>query len=73
MSSKDTWLLPLRFIPYVRPMVWGGFRLAQVLDKPLTSDGLPGESWEVSDHSQHRSVIATGPLAGHSLRYLMEH
>jgi mannose-6-phosphate isomerase len=63
---------PLRFAPYLRPTVWGGLRLVEVLSKPVTSDMLPGESWEVSDHAQHRSVIATGPLIGHSLRYLME-
>src|SRR5207248_4162220 len=32
-----------------------------------------GESWEVSDHALHRSVVASGPLAGTSLRTLMEH
>jgi mannose-6-phosphate isomerase len=73
MSPNDTYLPPLQFTSFMRPMVWGGVRLAELLGKPLSSDSLPGESWEVSDHPQHRSIIATGPLTGHSLRYLMEH
>jgi len=54
-------------------MVWGGNRLGRLLGKALTSEAPHGESWEVSDHPHHRSVIATGPLAGRSLRDLMEH
>jgi mannose-6-phosphate isomerase len=62
---------PLRFHPYLRPMVWGGRRLGSVLGKPLPSDGAYGESWEVSDHPLHRSIVAAGPLAGRSLHDLM--
>ena len=62
---------PLRFRPYLRPMVWGGRRLATVLNKPLPSDEPYGESWEVSDHPVHRSAVADGPDAGLSLRDLM--
>jgi mannose-6-phosphate isomerase len=53
-------------------MVWGGRRLATSLAKPLATDEPHGESWEVSDHPLHRSVVATGPHAGRSLRELME-
>jgi mannose-6-phosphate isomerase len=63
---------PLRFHPFVRPMVWGGRRLGDVLDKSLAADGPHGESWEVSDHTLHRSVVADGPAAGRTLRELME-
>jgi mannose-6-phosphate isomerase len=62
---------PLRFRPFLRPLVWGGRRLATVLNKPLPSDEPHGESWEVSDHPVHRSVVAEGPAAGASLRELM--
>ena len=63
---------PLRFHPFVRPMVWGGRRLGAVLGKPLATDEPHGESWEVSDHALHRSVVAHGPAAGRTLRDLME-
>lgn len=62
---------PLRFEPFLRPMVWGGRRLAE-LGKHLPDDQLYGESWEVSDHPHHRSIVAEGPLQGQSLRTLME-
>jgi mannose-6-phosphate isomerase len=63
---------PLRFDPHLRPMVWGGRRLGEVLGKPLPSDALYGEAWEISDHPSHASVVANGPYRGQTLRQLME-
>jgi len=63
---------PLQFVPFLRPMVWGGRRLGDVLGKQLPTDEPYGESWEISDHPLHRSVVANGPLAGTTLRELME-
>jgi mannose-6-phosphate isomerase len=73
-------LPPLTFHPYLRPVVWGGRRLAEALGKPLPPGDRPsatyGESWEVSDHPLHRSRVRPSPLgrahAGLSLRDLME-
>jgi mannose-6-phosphate isomerase len=53
-------------------MVWGGRRLGDCLGKRLTTDAAYGESWEVSDHASHRSVVAAGPYAGRTLHELME-
>ncbi len=63
---------PLCFRPFLRPMVWGGRRLAEQLGKTLPSGEAFGESWEVSDHALHQSIVAAGPLAGASLHYLMQ-
>jgi mannose-6-phosphate isomerase len=63
---------PLRFHPYLRPLVWGGRRLGDLLGKPLPAAEPIGESWEISDHPSHRTVVAEGPLAGRSVRDLME-
>ncbi len=63
---------PLQFVPYMRPLVWGGRRLGTTLGKPVPANETVGESWEVSDHPTHRSVVAKGPHAGVSLRSLME-
>jgi mannose-6-phosphate isomerase len=63
---------PLRFHPFLRAVVWGGRRLGEVLGKPLPNADAYGESWDVSDHELHRSVVASGPHAGRSLRELME-
>src|SRR5687767_2809596 len=62
---------PLRFEPFLRPMVWGG-RAFTAIDKALPTAEPYGESWDVSDHALHRSVVAEGPCRGLSLRTLME-
>src|SRR5205814_420129 len=51
---------PLRFVPHLRPMVWGGRRLEEVLGKPLPTQEPYGEAWEISDHGSHHSVVASG-------------
>jgi mannose-6-phosphate isomerase len=53
-------------------MVWGGRRLRDVLGHPVKSDEPHGESWVISDHPMHRSIVADGPRAGWSLREFME-
>jgi mannose-6-phosphate isomerase len=53
-------------------MVWGGRRLGEALAKPLPTAEPYGESWEISDHSSHRSMAVEGPPAGRTLRDLME-
>lgn len=62
---------PLRFVPQLRPMVWGGRRLGELLGKHLPTDEPYGESWEVSDHPLHRSIAANGPATGRTLHELM--
>jgi mannose-6-phosphate isomerase len=64
---------PLCFQPYLRPMVWGGRRLGAVLGRPLPDEQPYGESWEVSDHAGHASVVAGGRWAGRTLRELTQH
>jgi mannose-6-phosphate isomerase len=61
---------PLRFRPYLRPMVWGGRGLADVLGKALPTAEPYGEAWEISDHDSHHSVIASE--ADGTLRDLMQ-
>jgi mannose-6-phosphate isomerase len=63
---------PLRFEPYLRPLIWGGRRLGEALGKPLPTGEAYGESWEVSDHPAHRSRLA-GAAPARTLRDLMEH
>src|SRR6185312_4238698 len=63
---------PLRFEPYLRPMVWGGRQLGDVLGKPLSNGKAYGEAWEISDHPSHHSVVTSGKNRGQTLRHLME-
>ena len=65
-------MLPLRFVPFLRPMVWGARGLADRLNKDLPTSEPFGESWEISDRPGDVSVIANGPLAGKDLHWLVE-
>jgi len=64
---------PLVFQPLFKERVWGGRRLAEHFQKPLPAAVRIGESWEITDRPEGVSVITNGPLAGHDLRWLMEH
>lgn len=63
-------MYPLRFQPIFRRYLWGGRRLAEVLQKPIGQDAA-AESWEIVDHEDDQSVVTNGPLAGKSLRQLI--
>jgi mannose-6-phosphate isomerase len=69
---STTPLYPLAFEPYLRPMPWGGDHLAQWVEAPLPPDKVIGEAWLLSDHHAHNSRVANGPLAGWTLRRLMQ-
>lgn len=61
---------PLIFEPCLRPVVWGGRRLGEMLGKPLPTREAYGESWEISPHAKHDSRVAEGPFAGLTLNKL---
>jgi len=61
---------PLVFSPFLRPVVWGGRQLGEVLHKVLPMDAAYGESWEISPHAVHVSRVAEGPHAGRTLNEL---
>jgi len=63
---------PLVFSPFFRPQVWGGQRLAELLNKPLPSGVSIGESWELSAQSRHHSLVQQGPFAGKTLPQLWQ-
>lgn len=68
-------LPPLTFEPILKPRAWGGDTL-RGWGKAVT-EGVPtGESWELADLPDSipdgRSVVASGPLAGRTLRSLIE-
>ena len=66
-------LYPLTFHPIFKERVWGGRSLERLYGKPLPPDITVGESWEITDRPEGISRIANGPLAGQTLRWLMEH
>jgi mannose-6-phosphate isomerase len=67
----DLPLYPLLFEPFLRPMPWGGKRLAGWVQVPFPANERIGEAWLLSDHKLHTSRIMNGPLAGGTLHELM--
>lgn len=65
-------LPPLTFQPLFKERVWGGRNIERLYGKPLPPGPPIGESWEISDRPGDESVVSRGPLAGQSLRKLMQ-
>ena len=66
-------LYPLTFQPIFKDRIWGGRNLERLYQKPIPPGLIIGESWEITDRPEGVSLIANGPFAGNSLRWLMEH
>ena len=65
-------LPPLIFEPLLKRIRWGGRRLGSHLQKPIGEGNDYAESWELADHGNDQSRILGGPLAGITLRQLMQ-
>jgi len=65
-------LYPLMFQPRFKERIWGGRSLETLYGKRLPPEVLIGESWEVADRPGDESVVANGPLAGRTLRTLID-
>ncbi|MEG1585923.1 MAG: type I phosphomannose isomerase catalytic subunit [Bacteroidales bacterium] len=63
-------LYPLKFVPLLRPMIWGGSDICKFKEITPIEAGI-GESWEVSDFSESMSVITNGALSGKNLHELI--
>ncbi|MCC5876329.1 MAG: class I mannose-6-phosphate isomerase [Candidatus Sumerlaeia bacterium] len=68
--DPDFFRKPLLMQPHFSERPWGGERLRTTLQKDLPTGGGPfGESWELSDHPDGRSLVAaTGTPFGDLLR-----
>ena len=71
-SISQTPLYPIRFDPIYEYRLWGGRHLADLLTAPLPGNGPIGEAWILSDREDHQSLVANGPLKGHTINQLME-
>jgi mannose-6-phosphate isomerase len=69
---NDIPLYPLRFEPIYQYRLWGGRRLANLLNAPLPGDGPIGEAWLLSDRDDHPSLIANGALQGQTLGQVLK-
>ena len=65
-------MLPLKMQPVLVERVWGGRRIAELLMKPAAAGARIGESWELSDLPIAPTRVAEGPLAGRTLRAVLQ-
>lgn len=65
-------LPPLVFEPILKRIRWGGRRLGTLLRKSVGDASDYAESWEIADHADGQSHVASGPFAGHSLAWLIQ-
>jgi mannose-6-phosphate isomerase len=62
---------PLFFDPIYKEKPWGGNKLKSVLHKNISSDKT-GESWEISDYDNDKSVVNSGYFRNKTLSNLIE-
>ena len=55
---------PLKFRPILKERIWGGRRLAEMFGKELPAGKKIGESWELADLPEDKSIVTNGELAG---------
>jgi mannose-6-phosphate isomerase len=60
-------IYPLKFRPIYKQRIWGGQKLREVFDKDIPPFEKIGESWELADLPNDKSVIENGQLAGQTL------
>jgi mannose-6-phosphate isomerase len=63
----------LIFKPLYQERVWGGRDLQTALGRSdVPAGSIIGESWEIVDRPEAQSVVSSGPLAGRTLRELIQ-
>jgi mannose-6-phosphate isomerase len=68
--SQPNLTSPLTFEPIFMERMWGGRRLESEFGKKLPPNACIGESWEIVDRPEARSVAANPPLKGKTLHEL---
>jgi len=61
-------LYPLKFKSIYKERIWGGRTLQTAFEKDLPDAVKIGESWELADLPEDKSVVINGALAGKTLR-----
>jgi mannose-6-phosphate isomerase len=63
---------PLKFRPIYKRRIWGGQKLREVFGKGIPPGEKIGESWELADLPEDKSVITNGEFAGRTLGSLVQ-
>lgn len=62
---------PMTFVPLLKRLRWGGRRLGTILGKSIGPESDFAESWEICDHGNDQSLVASGPYRGRALSQLV--
>jgi len=65
-------LYPLKFKPIYKKRIWGGQKLREVFNKDIPPFEKIGESWELADLPNDKSIIANGQWAGQTLASIIK-
>lgn len=65
-------MYPLKSRPIFKDRIWGGQKLKEVFGKDLPPGQKIGESWELTDLPDDKSVIDNGPFQGQTLASLVD-
>jgi len=65
-------LYPLKFEPIYKKRIWGGQKLREVFNKDIPPFEKIGESWELADLPNDKSVIANGQWQGQTLASIIK-
>jgi len=63
---------PLKFEPIFKQRIWGGQKLRDLFKKDLPPFEKIGESWELADLPDDKSVISNGELVGQTLSEVIQ-
>jgi len=63
---------PFKFKPIFKKRIWGGQKLREVFGKDIPPGEKIGESWELADLPEDKSVIENGPFVGRTLNSVIE-
>lgn len=62
---------PFKFKPIYKKRIWGGQKLRTFFGKDLPRAEKIGESWELADLPNDKSIISNGKLAGQTLNWVV--
>lgn len=62
---------PMKCVPIFKPRIWGGQTLKTAFGKALPTGEEIGESWELADLPNDKTVIGNGPFQGRRLPELV--
>jgi mannose-6-phosphate isomerase len=63
---------PLKFKPIYKELIWGGHKLRNILGKDFPADKKIGESWELADLPNDKTVITNGEFTGKTISELLQ-